>query len=135
MLLRDGLLDDVDVHAFGERPLPLPARAAVRWNAELLAASMRACDRPVFRGRALCQIRRPVSGTSAVRGPAIAGTKPECCSPVISGQADAALTDAVHDVMVLEARAVSRRALVAPGTGAVAGEFLMGVNRCLGPGL
>jgi len=32
VILRDGLLDDVDVHAFGERPLPFPALASVHWR-------------------------------------------------------------------------------------------------------
>ena len=32
VLIRDGLLDDVDVHAFGQRPLPFPALASVRWR-------------------------------------------------------------------------------------------------------
>jgi hypothetical protein len=33
VLVRNGLLDDVDVHAFGEMPLPFPSMTAVRLHA------------------------------------------------------------------------------------------------------
>lgn len=33
VLVRDGVLDDIDVHAFGEMPLPFPAMASVRLRA------------------------------------------------------------------------------------------------------
>ncbi len=32
VLLRDGILDDVDVHSFTDRPLPFPAPASIRWS-------------------------------------------------------------------------------------------------------
>ena len=33
VLLRDGVLDDVDVHSFGHEPLAFPPMAAIRWRA------------------------------------------------------------------------------------------------------
>lgn len=33
VLIRDGLLDDVDVHSFDDEPLPFPAPESVRWRA------------------------------------------------------------------------------------------------------
>lgn len=32
VLVRDGLLDDVDVHAYGDEALPFPSPASIRWH-------------------------------------------------------------------------------------------------------
>lgn len=32
VLVRNGVLDDVDVHAFGEQPLAFPGPATIRWR-------------------------------------------------------------------------------------------------------
>ena len=32
VLLRDGVLDDVDVHSFTDGPLPFPTLASIRWS-------------------------------------------------------------------------------------------------------
>lgn len=33
VLVREGVLDDIDVHAFGEKPLPFPSMASLRLRA------------------------------------------------------------------------------------------------------